>query len=151
MKNLPGVLLLIIAACIASAGSSSATGQKDASKEPTKEQEARRPKLILRSQTMVAISPARIVLTAELLGGSDDFEEYYCPTVEWDWGDDTRSESRTDCEPYEGGRSQIKRRYTVEHIFRRPGVYKVYFHLKRQSKTISSSSVSIQVRPGGPD
>lgn len=150
MKNLPGVLLLIIAACSALVGSSPA-GQKDDAKESTKEQEARRPKLTLRSQPSVAVSPARVVLTAELLGGSDDFEEYYCPTVEWDWGDDTRSESRTDCEPYQGGKSQIKRRYTVEHIFRRPGAFKVYFHLKRKSKIIGSSSISIQVRSGGPD
>src|SRR5712692_4647310 len=125
MKNLPRVLLLIIAACSASVGSSSATPQKDDAKESTKEQEARRPKLTLRSQPMVAVTPARVVLTAELVGGSDDFEEYYCPTIEWDWGDDTRSESRTDCEPYEGGKSQIKRRYTVEHIFRRPGMFKI--------------------------
>src|SRR4051812_21711234 len=78
-----------------------------------------RPKVALRAQPSVAVAPARIVLTAELQGGADDFEDYYCPSIEWDWGDDTTSESSTDCEPYAAGKSQIRRRYTVEHTFRR--------------------------------
>ena len=45
----------------------------------------------------------------------------YCASVEWVWGDDTRSESKTDCEPYEAGRSEIKRRYTLDHIYQSAG------------------------------
>ena len=60
-----------------------------------------RPKVSLRAQPSVSVAPARIVLTAELQGGSDDFEEYYCPSIEWEWGDDTSSESSSDCEPVE--------------------------------------------------
>lgn len=107
-----------------------------------------RPKVTLRAQPAVAVAPARIVLTAELQGGSDDFEEYYCPTIEWEWGDDTSSESNTDCEPYTAGKSQIRRRYTVEHTFRRDGGYKIYFHMKRRDKVLGSASVLIQVQPG---
>ena len=150
MKNPPRLLPLIVAACSMLVSASSAIAQKDDAKDATREQESRRPKLSLRSQPSVTVSPARVVLTAELVGGRDDFEEYYCPTIEWEWGDDTRSESTADCEPYQGGKSQIKRRYTVEHVFRRPGTFKVYFHLKRKSKIIGSASVSIQVRSGGP-
>lgn len=107
-----------------------------------------RPKVALRAQPSVAVAPARIVLTAELQGGADDFEEYYCPTIEWDWGDDTISESNTDCEPYVAGKSQIRRRYTVEHTFRRDGAYKVFFHMKRRDKILGSASVLIQLQPG---
>jgi hypothetical protein len=107
-----------------------------------------RPKVNLRAQPSVSVAPARIVLTAELTGGSDDFEEYYCPSIEWEWGDDTSSESSTDCEPYTSGKSQIRRRYTVEHTFRRDGGYKVYFHMKRRDKILGSASVLIQVQPG---
>ena len=67
---------------------------------------------------IVSVSPARVVLTAEIVGGANDFEEFYCPTIEWDWGDGTQSESSSDCAPYEAGKSEIKRRFTVEHLFR---------------------------------
>jgi hypothetical protein len=93
------------------------------------------------------MSPSRVVLTAELIGGANDLEEFYCPTVEWDWGDGTQSEASSDCEPYEAGKSEIKRRYTVSHVFR-AGMFKVSLRLKRRDKAISSATVSIQVRPG---
>ena len=48
-----------------------------------------RPRFSVRAQPNVGLSPARIVLTAELTGGANDFEEYYCPTVLWEWGDGT--------------------------------------------------------------
>lgn len=114
-----------------------------------KELETKRPRLTLRAQPAVAVAPARIVLTAEVSGGSDDFEEYYCPTVEWNWGDGTSSESSADCEPYEAGKSQIKRRYTIQHVFRLDGPSKIYFHLKRKDKILGSASTTIQVQPGG--
>jgi hypothetical protein len=63
------------------------------------------------------MSPARIVLTAELLGGPNDYEDFYCPTTEWDWGDGTLSESTLDCAPYESGKSEIKRRFTSSTSF----------------------------------
>jgi hypothetical protein len=93
------------------------------------------------------MAPARIVLTAELNGGANDFEEFYCSGVEWEWGDGTKSESSSDCAPYEAGKSEIKRRYTVEHVFR-AGVYRVMFHLKRHDKTVGNATINIQVRPG---
>ncbi len=144
-------LLSTAATCLALAGSStvSLASQKGDGKDAAKEQEVKRPKLTLRAQPTISISPARVALTAELVGGPDDFEEYYCPTVEWEWGDDTRSESTTDCEPYQTGKSQIKRRFTVEHVFRRPGAFKVYFHLKRKGKILASIATTVQVQSGG--
>ena len=132
--------------CLAlTAPSASLAGQKN------QKDDVKRPRLTLRAQPVVAVSPARIVLTAELSGGPDDFEEYYCPTIEWEWGDDTRSEATSDCEPYVAGKTQIKRRFTVQHTFRRPGAYKVYFHMKRKDKLIASASATVQVHPGGID
>jgi hypothetical protein len=113
-----------------------------------KDGEAKRPQMRLKAQPVISTTPARIVLTAELVGGSDDFEEYYCPTVEWDWGDGTHSEATSDCAPYEAGKSEIKRRFTVEHIFRRAANYRVAFRLKRHDKAVGMASTQIQVRPG---
>lgn len=118
------------------------------SKESSKEQEAKRPKISMRANPQVVIAPARVTISVELSGGADDFEEYYCPTVVWEWGDDTSSESTTDCEPYEAGKSQIKRRYTTQHQFRRPGNFKLSFHLKNKERVLASASTTVQVQPG---
>ena len=74
-------------------------------------------------------------------------QEYYCPTVLWDWADGTESESTFDCEPYEAGKSEIKRRYTVQHTFR-AGAHKVWVRLKRNDKLLASANVSIQIQAG---
>jgi hypothetical protein len=140
--------VLTAAACLALSAASALPSQQKNEKD-AKGQENQRPKLSMHAQPPVGTTPARIVLTAEMVGGANDFEEYYCPTVEWDWGDDTRSESTIDCDPYQAGKSEIKRRFTVEHVFRRPGSYKVFFRLKRRDKAVATTSANVQVRPGG--
>ena len=122
-------------------------GAADQKNDKEQNQDARRPKVTLKAQPVIAMSPARIVLTAELQGGSNDFEDFYCPTVEWDWGDGTQSESTSDCVPYEPGKSEIKRRFTVEHVFR-AGSYRIIFKMKRSSRAVGLATVQIQVRPG---
>jgi len=124
-----------------------AAGGQKTDKDSKENPDNRRPQVRLRAQPVIAMAPARVVLTAELVGGANDFEEFYCPAIEWEWGDGTQSESSSDCAPYEAGKSEIKRRYTVEHVFR-AGVYRVMFHLKRRDKSVGAASVNIQVRPG---
>lgn len=113
-----------------------------------KDAKARRPSLSLRAHPMVAFSPARITVTGDLQGGVNDYEEFYCPTVEWDWGDGTQSEVRADCEPFEAGKSEIKRRYTTDHVFREGGRYRITLRLKRNDKTVTSANITVQVRAG---
>lgn len=125
--------------------------QKNAGKDAKDAPDAKRPQVRLKAQPVISVSPARVVLTAEIVGGANDFEEYYCPAIEWDWGDGTQSESSSDCAPYEAGKSEIKRRFTVEHVFRRPDNYRVTFKLKRRDKAVGFASVQVQVRPGLPD
>jgi hypothetical protein len=89
-----------------------------------------------------------MVLTAELKGGADDYEDFYCASVEWDWGDDTRSESRADCEPYEAGKSEIKRRFVIDHTYNFAGDYRVQFRLKQKKKVVGGGSTEVKIRPG---
>jgi len=112
-----------------------------------KDQDKDKPSLKLTARPALGLSPARIVLTGDLNGGPNDAEDFYCPTVEWDWGDGTTSESSSDCDPYEPGKSEIRRRYTVEHIFR-AGHYRVALRLKKHDKMITSATVMIEIRPG---
>src|SRR5690349_11851663 len=79
------------------------------------EQGNKKPSLSLKASPAISFAPARIVLVAEVKGGANDFEDFYCPSVDWDWGDETNSVADTDCEPYQPGKSEIKRRYTGEH------------------------------------
>ena len=135
------------ATCLLLSTAVAAAAQKPDKDAKDKDNDAKRPKIQLKAQPIISISPSRVVLTAELVGGANDFEEFYCPTVEWDWGDGTHSESTLDCDPYEAGKSEIKRRFTVEHVFR-AGAYKVTFRLKRRDRALGSAAVNIQVRPG---
>jgi len=105
-----------------------------------------RPSINLRSSPAAAFAPARIVVTAELSGGADDFEEYYCAKVEWTWDDGTVSEAQYDCDPYETGKSEIRRRFTSEHRYELPGQYNVRFSLKQGKKSVGSGTINVKVR-----
>ena len=113
-----------------------------------REQGGKKPSLSLKATPAISFAPARVILVAEVKGGPNDHEEFYCPTVEWDWGDDTTSVADTDCEPYAAGKSEIKRRYTVEHRYKNPGAYKIILRLKKAEKIVASANAQIQVRSG---
>lgn len=114
--------------------------------EPSRK--AERPKLSLRSNPVMAFSPALITLTAEIRGGDNDYADFYCASIEWDWDDGTRSEASDDCEPYESGKSEIKRRYATQHRYNIPGEYDVQFKLKQRGKVVASAGRRIIVRRG---
>ena len=114
----------------------------------TADDKPKRPKLSVKANPAMAISPARVVASADISGGPDDFEEFYCAAVEWDWGDDTRSNNSADCDPYEAGKSQIKRRFTADHTYRTAGDYRIQFRLKKKDKAIAGGSTSVKIRPG---
>ena len=135
---------LLMAAAISIAASAQKNGKDKDQKDAL---DTGRPKVSLKAQPAIAMAPARVVLTAEITGGANDFEEFYCSGIEWEWGDGTKSESSSDCPPYEAGKSEIKRRFTVEHVFR-AGNYRVMFHMKQHDKFVGSASVNLQIRPG---
>ena len=72
-----------------------------------------KPSVSIKAMPAVGFAPMRVVLTAELKGGQNDYEEFYCATVEWDitsvngLGDGNKSEQKLECDPYEAGKSEI--------------------------------------------
>ncbi|MGE5813685.1 MAG: hypothetical protein ACM36C_04290 [Acidobacteriota bacterium] len=108
----------------------------------------KKPSVSVKANPSVSFSPARVVFVADLKGGADDFEEFYCADVEWEWGDGTESENSTDCEPYEPGKSKIQRHFSTEHRYETQGEYRVVFRLKRQDKIVGSGTTIVRVRPG---
>lgn len=107
-----------------------------------------RPSLSLRASPRVAFAPAEILFVAQLRGGDDDYEDFYCVTIEWDWDDDTRSESTPDCEPYEPGTSRIRRRFSTRHRFDYGGRYQVRINLKKRGDTVASARTAVELRGG---
>jgi len=139
---------LACTACIATASVLTISARQEKQQDKDVKEDAARPKIALKATPPISMSPSRIVAKAELNGGANDYEEYYCPTVEWDWGDDTFSETTADCDPYEAGKSEIKRHFTVEHVYKRSGQYRIVFRLKRHSKLVGTAFATIQIRPG---
>jgi len=105
-----------------------------------------KPSMAIRVNPAVAFAPARVVATVELSGGVDDYQDFYCGKIEWDWDDGTTSEAQDDCDPYEAGKSQIRRRYTNEHKFDMAGQYDVRFSLKQGKKTVGSVALIVKIR-----
>ena len=111
-------------------------------------QEARKPSLVVRATPPVGFTPLRVRAAAELREGSDDFADFYCATIEWDWGDGTMSENSSDCDPYEAGKSTIQRHFSAEHIYRQGGAFRVFFRLKQKTKQVAAASTNVTVRSG---
>jgi hypothetical protein len=132
------VLAVALAVCASGATLAGQDERKDVKKAS----------LSLKASPTIVFSPARIVVSAELKGGADDSDELYCPSLEWDWGDGTKSESNVDCEPFEAGKSTIQRRFTTSHTYEMAGSYRVQLRLKRGSKILLGGHVSLQVKPG---
>ena len=107
----------------------------------------KKPALELRSTPRFAFSPARILFTAELKGG-DDVEEFYCPEIEWEWGDGGRSVEEADCEPWVAGSTTIERRFTANHVFQFAGLYPVRISLRKSGKLLSTQQLNLAVRAG---
>jgi hypothetical protein len=108
----------------------------------------KKPSLSLKATPVAGFAPLKVRVTVDVRGGADDFQDLYCPSVEWEWGDDLRSGNSEDCAPFEGGKSQIKRRYSAEHTFRYGGTYKLTLRLKQKDRVVATSSATIEVRPG---
>lgn len=133
MRALVGTLVLVI-----TAGSTGADAER-----------LRKPRLDLRATPRVAFSPAYVLLTAELVGG-DNVEEYYCPGLEWDWGDGGKSVRESDCPPFQPG-SEIVRRFSAEHGYRRAGDYSITVTLRRANRSLAIATARVNVRPGAGD
>jgi hypothetical protein len=110
-----------------------------------------RPRFDLRASPPMAFSPVRVLLVGELRGG-DDLEEYYCPGVEWEWGDGDRSVQESDCPPFEPG-LELPRRFSASHAYHLPGRYQVKVTLRRADRTVAVATTPIMVHSrfgGGP-
>ena len=104
------------------------------------------PELRLRASPRVSFAGTDILFVGEIRGGPDDNENLYCPSIEWDWGDETTSEQTLDCEPFESGTSEIRRRFSVRHTYDYGGRYEVRLNLKRRGADFGDNDILISGR-----
>lgn len=135
--------VLSIAVCVAMVVTTASLAGQDG--DAPRAEKAKRPTLVLRVNRTVGVGPMRVTLTADLTGGADDYQEFYCPSIEWDWGDGTEAGSSFDCEPYQPHISKIVRFFSIEHFFEE-GEYKVRVRLKRAEKELASANANVVVR-----
>jgi len=134
------LLTLVAAATLGFASAAVVDAQRDG--------DGKKPSLAFRATPPVGFSPLRVRVVVDVRGGADDFQDFYCPSVEWDWADGTVSESSEDCEPYAAGKSAIRRRFTAEHTYRQSGQYQIYFRLKQKDRVVGAGNGTVQVRAG---
>ena len=124
--------------------------------------EKKKPSISLRANPPVGFSPLRVVLTAEVKGGSNDYEDFYCASVEWEWGDDTKSRSQSRLRSV---RSRARAKSSAAtfrntHFDRYstdmpgsgnptgPKQFRVKFLLKQKNKVVGSGQTVIEIRSG---
>jgi opacity protein-like surface antigen len=107
-----------------------------------------KPSLTMRALPTSGFAPLKVSVTVAIQGGANDYEQFYCPSIEWDWDDGTKSEEKIDCEPYEAGKSEIRRNFRSEHKYDIGGDFRVQFRLKQKKKTVASASTTIRVQGG---
>jgi hypothetical protein len=102
----------------------------------------------LRISPAVSFAPSRVRALVEVKIPEDRVADFYCAQVEWDWGDLTESAESNECDPYEPGVSEVRRRFSAEHTFQSGGRYRVQFRLRRNRKVLASTSTIVTVRAG---
>jgi len=124
------------------------TGWRGAAAAPVlREREGQRPALKLRGSPGTAFPPVEVFLTAELVKGDDRHPDFYCPEVEWDFADGSRSVHQEDCEPF-GPEAVVARRFTRRHAFAFPGEYVVTVTLRRSDRVVAQAATRILVQGG---
>lgn len=73
-------------------------------------------------------------------------EDYYCPRVEWEWEDGTRSEEESDCPVFaEAGKQDHQRSWTRSHVFWEPGSPVIKVRLYKSDRLVKTIDVKVEI------
>ena len=129
----------VLASVVAAGGPVNAGQRSDDNKKPS---------LTFKATPPVGFAPLKVRVVVDLKGGANDYADFYCATVEWDWADGNISGGGEDCDPYQAGKSEIQRRFTAEHTFRQGGDFEIAFRLKQKSRVVAYTKGMVRVRSG---
>jgi hypothetical protein len=92
-------------------------------------------------------APESVQVTYRLLVDDGGDQDYYCPRVEWEWEDGTRSSAESDCPPFEDGESRHHRRtWRRERVYWEPGLYGVCVRLYKADRMVRIVETRVEVR-----
>ena len=127
----------VLASVVAAGDPVSAVQRSDDNKKPS---------LAFKATPPVGFTPLKVRVVVDVKGGANDYADFYCATVEWDWADGNISSKSEDCKPYEAGKSSIERRFSAEHTFREDGNYEIAFRLKQKNRIVGYGKGTVRVR-----
>jgi hypothetical protein len=92
-----------------------------------------------------APAPVRVRFRLQVKDGGD--VDYYCPRVEWEWEDQTRSVEEHDCPPFEeAAASEHTKRWVREREFWLPGVYTITVRLYKADRSIHRVQAQFEMK-----
>ena len=91
----------------------------------------------LSNVSMIRVGQCSIDVAFRLVVDGGGQEEYYCPAVEWQWEDGTRSVEETDCPPFAEASADDHRRTWMRTIaVTAPGRHEVRVRLSKGDRTL---------------
>lgn len=100
--------------------------------------------LSLTALPRVANAPISVLFRVKLTGGEDS-EAFYCPILEWDWGDGTQSTNGGECPAFVAGETKIDRFFEAEHEYRREARPTVRLILSKDDKSLGQTNVTLVI------
>lgn len=117
-----------------------------AAASPAADSRAGKPHLAIRASPLKSFSPSIVHLIAEVRGEAD-VEDWYCPRIEWDFGEDIgRATHEQDCPAWEEG-TAVQRLFTMRKLFG-PGEHRVTFSIYKAKRKVAATSIVVTVLPG---
>lgn len=94
----------------------------------------------LKKVTTLAMGRCDANVTFRLTVSDGGSEDYYCPTVVWEWEDGTRSIEQSDCAPFrEAAPADHSRTWRRTRPYQRPGSYRIRVHLCQAQRRIRTA------------
>lgn len=105
-----------------------------------------KPRIEFRALPQFGFSPLKVHALVIIENGG---QELYCPEVEWNWGDSSRSFETSDCAPYEKSEeTEGPVSFGRDHVYG-PGEYVLTVTLSRGAKQLRSMTQKIRVMERG--
>ncbi|MFQ6015519.1 MAG: VIT domain-containing protein [Anaerolineae bacterium] len=84
--------------------------------------------LVLKVDVTKGTAPLTVSFRAELVGGPDNNQDFYCASYTFDFGDGTAMHAEPDCLPY-WPEVEIQRRFETDYTYEKEGTYTAGFSL----------------------
>ena len=103
---------------------------------------SKKPGLNVKVYPLIGFSPIGALVSAQLTG--EESQDFYCPGIEWNWGDGTKAYQESDCSPWEG-HEDYPRFWSKKHVYGY-GDYTITVNLQKSGKTLLAGTTFLQVR-----